>query len=129
MTSPELPQTVDNDRFPMVDPFTAEIFLVDRVADDQIRLLHVVASFKLVRQAKEFAARYLHSGHSFEANVRVDKREVRWDALVWGTETRHQYRLDLLENIAGVGGMSARLGTSFDDPQIGATLAPMYRSY
>lgn len=130
MTSSPLPQFApDNDYFIAVDPFTSEPYRVPRVADENIRILHMSASFKLVREAKAFATRYLHSGKSFEANVSREGRLVFWDALVWPDNTRHDYRLSLLENIEYVGGMTARLGTDFDTPRPAAILAPLYRSY
>lgn len=129
MTSSSTPQAqASNDHYVKVDPFSGELYTVNRIAEDRVSLIHMVAEFKTIIARRTFTERYLHSGKSFEANVKQHHREVRWDALLFPHSDARQYVIDLLENVEAVGGTSARLGYSKTDTEPVATLRP-YRSY
>lgn len=76
----------------------------------------MVAEFKLVRQAKEFADRYIsswsrESGSTTITDLVVDGRKVTWTATVANLreDEIYCYPLDLRENAGAIGGTSAKV--------------------
>ncbi len=77
---------------------------------------HMRAEFKLIRQAREFADRYVTSwrreyGATTITDLVIDGRTVTWTATI---ETRHEtelyaYPRDLRENAGAIGGTSAKV--------------------
>lgn len=111
------------------DPFNPdETYTRPRVQLVDVDVIHMVAEFPRVQDARAFDDRYLHSGRSSEANVRFDgSRRLRWDAAVAHdppVSSVRAYVQDLLENVECVGGTRGRLGFSRTDVEPSATVAP-----
>jgi len=104
------------------DPFTDSWYDVPRARLEDVELVRMGATFRLVREAEEFGRRYLGDGGrpSFAANVtRVDSRTWTWTAAAHERDVApvravYQYVADLLENVECVGGKSGKIGFTRD---------------